>query len=385
MARLFLYVCAIIIAAAIAIAVAWRLNPGWFMRAAFVSSQPFVPPAAEPANAYADPAMWIARPDMRGDNPSLWRPRLGDPAANAQRFPLEAARGDAEIFFIHPTSHLTRNGWNAALDDQEANWRATLFTRGMASVFAGAGDVWAPRYRQAAMGAFLTRDASIANAALDAAYADVLAAFDQFVRSIPADRPIILAGHSQGALHLTRLLRERVAGAPLARRIVAAYVIGWPVSETTDLPRMGLAPCEGAQSSNCILAWQDFAAPADPSMILEVYDHSEGFDGRSRAGSRMLCTNPISGTRNGAAAASANLGTIKTDSDLKDGVLLPGAVGAACDDPAKGGRGLLMLDHPVDLGGYLLPGNNYHVYDYSLYWASIRADANRRLAAFEAR
>ena len=30
----------------------------------------------------------------------------------------------------------------------------------------------------------------------------------------------------------------------------------------------------------------------------------------------------------------------------------------------------------------MLPGNNYHVFDYSLFWANIRADAARRLRAF---
>ena len=34
------------------------------------------------------------------------------------------------------------------------------------------------------------------------------------------------------------------------------------------------------------------------------------------------------------------------------------------------------------LGAYVLPGNNYHVYDYALFWGSIRADAARRLAAW---
>ena len=34
------------------------------------------------------------------------------------------------------------------------------------------------------------------------------------------------------------------------------------------------------------------------------------------------------------------------------------------------------------LGSYVLPGNNYHVYDYALFWGSIRADAERRLKAF---
>jgi hypothetical protein len=33
----------------------------------------------------------------------------------------------------------------------------------------------------------------------------------------------------------------------------------------------------------------------------------------------------------------------------------------------------------------VLPGNNYHVYDYALFWANIRVDAAARLAAFKAR
>jgi hypothetical protein len=29
----------------------------------------------------------------------------------------------------------------------------------------------------------------------------------------------------------------------------------------------------------------------------------------------------------------------------------------------------------VDMGPYVLPGNNYHVYDYPLFWSNVRADA----------
>ncbi len=32
---------------------------------------------------------------------------------------------------------------------------------------------------------------------------------------------------------------------------------------------------------------------------------------------------------------------------------------------------------------YVLPGNNYHVFDITLFWANVRADALRRLAAYE--
>jgi len=43
--------------------------------------------------------------------------------------------------------------------------------------------------------------------------------------------------------------------------------------------------------------------------------------------------------------------------------------------------GLLILDGlPPQLGSFVLPGNNYHVYDYALFWGAVRADAERRLA-----
>jgi hypothetical protein len=51
--------------------------------------------------------------------------------------------------------------------------------------------------------------------------------------------------------------------------------------------------------------------------------------------------------------------------------------------PAKCfGRGLLSIGEPVNLGGYVLPGNNYHVFDYSMFWVNVRNDAARRFATF---
>lgn len=365
MARKFLYVIAILIMLAVAATFAYRLFGVQIMRAALVPSAEFhALPAQKPA-AYADAKLWVARPDIPG-NPGLWTPAGYKPGA----------KPDAAVFFIHPTSYLDRAAWNAPLDNAEANDRAALFVRGQASVFNEAGEIWAPRYRQATFGAFLTNQVE-AEKALAIAYADVTAAFDQFVASIPADRPIILAGHSQGALHLTRLLKDRVAGKPLAGRIVAAYVVGWPVSRTADLPAMGLAECVTADQTGCVLGWQSFAEPADPTLVSETYDGTTGFTGASRRGTPMLCTNPITGTRGGTAPASANLGTLVPSADLKTGAMTPAAVPARCD-----ASGFLMIGDAPDLGPYTLPGNNYHVYDYSLFWANIRADAARRLKAF---
>jgi hypothetical protein len=366
LARKFLYVFAFLIVLALAAAFAYRFYGVQLMRQFMVPGGDVVAlPPAEP-NAYARAEMWIARPDKPG-NPALWTPEGYSPAP----------KPPAAVFFVHPTSFLDTHSWNAPLDNADANSRAALFLRGQASAFNSVGQIWAPRYRQATFGAFLTSKTQ-AQQALDYAYRDVLAAFDQFVRE-SGDRPIILAGHSQGALHLSRLLVDRIAGTPLAGRIVAAYVIGWPVSVTADLPKMGLPACKGPDQAGCILSWQSFSEPADPSLIVDTFDATTGFTGKPRAGTRMVCTNPLTGKAGGAAPAEANLGTLIPDASFQTAQLVVGRVPARCDE-----RGFVTIGRtPPDFGQYVLPGNNYHVFDYSLFWANIRKDAERRLAGFK--
>ena len=370
MARKFLYVIAFLIFLVVLAGIIWAVFSDRLIRMSFVPGAPFAEQAPAAANAYSAKAMWYARPDITAANPAEWRPK-GIAVGSSTRGAL--------VFFVHPTSYLTRAAWNAPLDDTISADLARTFIRGQASAFNGVGAIWAPRYRQATFGSFLTTQAE-AQKALDAAYGDVALAFDAFVAQAPQDRPIILAGHSQGALHLTRLLREKVAGKPLAARVVAAYVVGWPVSLATDVKAMGLPACVTANQSGCILSWQSFAEPADPKLVTDAYDATTGFDGRPRKATAMLCTNPLTGVPNTAANAKATLGAVIPDADLKDGTLLVGTIPARCD-----ARGFLMIGAPPeDIKSYVLPGNNYHVFDYSLFWSNIRADAARRLAAFGA-
>ncbi|MFL6844719.1 MAG: DUF3089 domain-containing protein [Allosphingosinicella sp.] len=367
MARRFLWVVAGLTVLVVAAALAYRLFGTELIRLTMVPTAAFEGGPPPRANAYADAKMWIARPDLR-QNPASWLPT---------GFKREAAPPSVSVFYIHPTSFLEKSNWNAPLDDEESQRRARLFVRSQASVFNGVGEVWAPKYRQATFGAFLTTKAE-AGKALDFAYRDVAAAFEEFLREAPGDRPIILAGHSQGSLHLLRLLAERIAGRPEAKRIVAAYAIGWPVSVTADLPGLGLPACDRRDQAGCLVSWQSFAEPADPKMITDVYDNSSGRTGVPRAGSPMLCTNPLTGGRGGEAPASANLGTLIPNAELTEGSLKAPGVPARCDV-----RGFLLIGGEAPgLGPYVLPGNNYHVYDYALFWANLRADAAARVAAF---
>jgi hypothetical protein len=369
LARRFLWVVAGLVVLVLIGALAMRLFGTEFMRLTMVPDEAFKGGPPPVTKVYERPNMWIARPGIPND-PSLWTPpgvaRSGKP--------------EASVFFIHPTSYLEKAHWNAPLDHPDSQWRARLFVRSQASAFNDIGEVWAPKYRQATFGAFLTTEED-AKKALDFAYRDVLAAWDAFLAAAPKDRPIILAGHSQGSLHLMRLLADRVAGKPEAKRVVAAYVIGWPISETADLPGLGLPACERREQAGCVLSWQSFAEEADPKMVTDVYDASVGETGVPRAGSPMLCVNPLTGARGGEVPPEANLGTLIPNETLTTGELKAPGVPARCDE-----RGFLLIgEEPPKLGPYVLPGNNYHVYDYALFWANVRADAAARLAAWRGR
>lgn len=373
MARKFLYVMAAFVVLLIAGAFALTLFGERLSKIALVPSTAFVEQDALAANAYAQPAMWFSHPDTaEANNPVRWRPEgaLSTPAA---------AEDDATrpaVFFVHPTSFLDRSAWNASLEDAQSQDRAKLYLRGMASAFGDSGEVWAPRYRQATFGAFLT-DAPEAGRAIDAAYRDVDQAFTAFLDGAGPERPIVLAGHSQGALLLLRLLRERIAGTPLKDRVAMVYAIGWPISVAHDLPALGFPACTAPDQARCVMAFVSFAEPADPGMMLEVYRGSAGYDGVKRGESPILCVNPLTGTQNGTAPASANLGTLVPNEGLTDGKLVVGGIPARC-----AANGLLLIGDPPEMGPYALPGNNYHVYDILLFWRNLQQDVARRMTAW---
>ena len=325
----------------------------------------FQAPQASSGPDYSKLDSWVARPELTG-NPSEWLPDGVGPVASRP----------AAVFYVHPTTYLQRDRWNALLaGNADSDSRARLFVQSQASAFTSAGQVWAPRYRQAAFGAFLLKSDD-AHKALDLAYSDVAAAFDELVRRVPEDQPLILAGHSQGALHLSRLLRDR--SKVLQGRLVAAYVVGWPLGMSADLEAMGLPACSAAEQARCVLSWQSFGQPANPDLVMNAWEGTRGPTGVDRKREDMLCVNPLTGTKDGAAPPEANPGTLVPTAELKQAALVPGKVGAHCDD------GLLLLDGEIpSLGPYVLPGNNYHVYDYALFWAAIRTDAERRLKAWQ--
>jgi hypothetical protein len=319
-----------------------------------------------PAPEYTIEGNWAAHPET--DDPADAVPPGVEPP-QAPGIP---------VFYIHPTNYLKTGHWNAPLDDAQALVILERTLSGQASAFNAAGPVWAPRYRQAAFAAFLERKPAATRAILTA-YRDVERAFDRFLEEI-GDQPFILAGHSQGALHGLLLLQNRVQG-DRSEQLVAAYLPGWPIGETEDLGALqGVRECSEPRMTGCVVSWQSFAANGDPSRVKDAFVGQPGLSGVQKSGDTMVCVNPVTGRADASSAKSQHSGAVApAGADLK--APTEPLVAARC-----GEDGILYLEPAPggDFDDFLLPGENYHVYDIPLFYMDVRADVRRRAEVFMA-
>ena len=321
--------------------------------------------AAGPAPDYARAENWAARPG---------RPGAADARPAAPGLRPEVADTTADVFFIHRTTYFYPLGrWNARLSNRRLNRytdRATI--RQQASVFNAAGRLFAPRYRQATLYSFFDRPAGAGydarnpagQQALDLAYADVRAAFLYYLKHDNRGRPLILAGHSQGTYHATRLLHEFFDKDPVLRRqLVAAYLVGFRARP--DEFRT-LRPCADSLATGCYVGWNAVRRGHDSPLF-----------------SGVLTTNPLTWTLDTLAAPAAlNRGGVPRQLSRVDAHL----TGAQVHD------GLLWVDAPAAPGYKRLhiPGQrrlrfSYHLADYGLFYLNVRRNALARARAWRTR
>ncbi|MBX0291126.1 DUF3089 domain-containing protein [Hymenobacter sp. HSC-4F20] len=296
---------------------------------------------------------WAALPDRRDSADAVPRNTL---LRNQQR------DAPVDVFFVHPTTYYGRSQWNASLTDARVNHFTDASTiRKQASVFNNTGRIYAPRYRQATLFSFFDEKSPNGKEALDLAYSDVKTAFQYYLDHYNQGRPIIIAGHSQGTYHATRLLREFFDQTPkLRKQLVAAYLIGFKVMPEDY---QVLRPCDDSTQTGCYVGWN----------TVEWGQEYPPFQGG-------IAVNPLTWTRDTATApARLNLGGVPYSFDGVDKRVVD----------AKVHNGLVWI-HPSSHPGYprfLLPGrpelrHSFHIADYALFYYNIRQNAEARVRAY---
>ena len=115
-------------------------------------------------------------------------------------------------------------------DTRNDSIRALLYGEmvGVDQLLVDSLNYYSPYYRQVTMETY-TAD-SLVYARMPLAYGDIRTAFDYYLEHYNNDRPFILAGFSQGAMAVVDLLKAMDNST--YSRLVAAYVIGYKVTDT---------------------------------------------------------------------------------------------------------------------------------------------------------
>lgn len=324
-----------------------------------------------PSPDYNDLYFWAAHPHKH------------DPADSIPGFLNKEQRDSlADVFFIHPTtfgtgihseadvaepderkrnllSDLKNAAWNADLGDTALNRltdrRPILY---QASVFNGSCRVFAPRYRQASLKAFLVRQSAHAQAAFDLAYGDVKKAFQHYLNHENNGRPFIIASHSQGSLHAIRLLQELVDGKPLQKQLVCAYVVGYQIEKNSfrTIP-LGNTPT----ATHCVIGWRTYQKNELPHSIENEHGNS-------------LCVNPLTwSTSSELAPSHLHTGALKGFNEL-----IPHSLSAQVEPHSA----ILWVSFPNVVDSFPKKLKNLHVLDYNLFWMNIRDNVRQRIQAF---
>ena len=220
--------------------------------------------ARQSTDRYNSVSNWICSPKKSfGAHTCATDTESTDVSSSGARRLVEAkavsdSAAKVDCFYVYPTTSLDQKGNSdfSYADDQE-----NFMVKSQAAAYSSVCSVWAPVYQQ-----LTAMDlAGFVNGDNDLAFTDIQDAFRTFLATRKDQtRPFLLIGHSQGAQHLAKILKEEVAPCPeVQSRLVAAHLIGAPpgtvlVDKDAEGSSTTTPACTSATQTGCIVAFNSF-------------------------------------------------------------------------------------------------------------------------------
>lgn len=237
---------------------------------------------AVPASART---VWLCRPGLRanacaiGLDTTRFSPS-GRPLGVDRVRPVR--RPKVDCFYVYPTvSDRPTPQATLRIDPEERS-----IARYQAARYGRDCRVFAPMYRQVTIQGLLN-PATVTDAMRASAYADVLAAWRDYLRHDNHGRGVVLIGHSQGTRVLLPLIAQEIDPKPaMRRRLVSALLLGGQTTVRRGSDVGGsfrhIRACRSARQLGCVVAFNTFEGPVP----------ADSRFGRAPAGQQILCTNP---------------------------------------------------------------------------------------------
>ncbi|MGD0115674.1 MAG: DUF3089 domain-containing protein [Dehalococcoidia bacterium] len=283
------------------------------------SSSSSATPTAVSSPAPSD-TVWLCKPGA-ADNPcesDLTTTVIAADGSTTTETASVAKDPPIDCFYVYPTvSGQTTVNANLNIDPEE---QAVAMSQ--ASRFSQVCKVYAPMYRQLTLSTINGTTTGDMTQGLNIAYADVLSAWQDYLAHYNNGRGVVLIGHSQGTMMLTRLISSEIDPNPAERKLlVSALLIGGNVLVKTGQDVGGdfqnVPACRSTDQTGCVVAYSSFdqTPPAD-----SLFGRADtGIRAADAAGKdvEVLCVNP--------ASLSGGTGTLQMYNPTAP---LPGALGA---------------------------------------------------------
>jgi len=288
-------------------------------------------------------------------------PKATDYSKTNHWLTVPATNMPVDIFYLYPTSWTSTNPNPevCAIDNPSMLQEAPLAFAKTATAFETIGNIYAPFYRQSN----LTSDALVTEAGIPTT--DAIAAFDYYIQHFNQGRPFILAAHSQGAYVLSILLAKHMKDHPdVYARMIAAYVLGWPVTAQylADNPHLKFA--ESADDTGVIISYNTQSPDVPPPVNPVLW------------GMVGTVINPLTWTR-AETLATTNQGF---------GSFMPNTNGVYVRVPQYADARIditngVLICSTADTNTIGVQGI-YHNFDYPFYYFNIRSNAANRVTKF---
>ena len=272
-----------------------------------------------------------------------------------------SAEKTADVFYLCPTVtvSLCTNMDADGMVDRMVFRKAVEGARG---IYADKARFFAPYYRQKTMSSYGSA------AAQKTAYEDVKAAFLYYLKHENNGRPFILAGHSQGSEQALHLMEDVLVDPMIAKRLVAAYLIGWCVTPETVVKHPWVRPALGEKDTGVFISWNTESEDVSSSVLVP-------------SGVRSLSINPLNWRTDGTRAdAEKNLGAKM--SILSPDKLTPKYCGAVINTKRGTLNPIFSKEHPAPLNLLSFGKGVYHAYDTDFFYENLRRNVKTRIKAY---
>ena len=266
-----------------------------------------------------------------------------------------------DVFYIYPTIYGDASPANMDINNASLRKTAEHLMDAQAGAYSKAANLFAPYYRQMSFAKLDPQADMFQNKYFKLGYSDASRAFKYYLEHLNQGRPFILAGHSQGAMVLITLMREQFNNLELQKKLVAAYLLGYSVTQKDFTTYPWMKPATGATDTGVIISYNTQSPDATDSPVLLP---------------GAYCINPLSWTTDGTLAdKSLNLGAVffnDTTSHINREVV---HYTGAMVDP-KTGALIAIPPDTLNVGDF--PPGVYHRFDYALWYRNLQANVALR-------